>query len=156
MVIRSTFRLHLLAIHDISRMMFQDFPPQVGSFQMCIDFCRSQIFMTQQGLDNTQISTTLEQGCCKTMPKGMRRDGFLDSCILCRILNHDKNHRSGKMSTPSIEENIILLSLLDFHLIAVHIPIMQLFDGCFRNRNKSFLASLSQNTDEFFLLEDVA
>ena len=122
---------------------------------MRIDFRSSDVLVPQQCLNHSQVGSTLEQSGGKTVSQRMGRNGFLDTRILCRILDHDENHYTGKMGTSAVQKDIIFLSGLDFHEIAVDVPQVDFLQCPVRDRHQPFLPSLSQNSDKLILLKDL-
>ena len=115
--------------------MIQDGLPEVGSFDVRIDFRGSDILVSQQGLNHPQVGTALEQGGGKTMAQGMGRDGFLDARILSRILNHDEYHVAGKMGTAPVQEDVVFLPGFYLHQVAVDVPQVDFLQRLLRDRN---------------------
>ena len=56
---------------------------------MGIDFRRADTLMSQQCLDEAQVSAALQQGSGKRVAQGVGRDGLLDTCCFGLPLNHD-------------------------------------------------------------------
>jgi hypothetical protein len=52
-------------------MVFQDFLPKGGRIYVGIDFCGTDAFVSQHGLNGTQIGPSLKQRSSKGMAQGM-------------------------------------------------------------------------------------
>ena len=86
----------------------------------------------------------------------MRRNGFLDSCIISRIFYHDKYHIACEMSTSTIQEDIVFLTWLDCHQIPVYIPKIDFFQSLTRNRNDAFLVTFTYDPNKLFFFKHIA
>ena len=63
------------------------------------------------------------------MTKGVWRDGFVYSRIHRQSFDHNQDHGTGKVCTPSVQEHIVFLTWFDVHQTTVVEPQLQLLDG---------------------------
>ena len=79
-------------ITDIPWMMAYDFIAQHASVDMGINLCSGDGFMSQHGLDSSQVSPSLQQMGGKRVAEGVWTDGFLDASLLCQFFDKVKHH----------------------------------------------------------------
>ena len=104
--------------------MIKDFLTKGTGIDMGIDFGGTDVFVPKQGLDETEVGTTLKQGCGKGMAQGVGRDGFLDASLFGLSLNHDKYHGTSEVGTATIKEHIVFFARFNLHQVAIVKPIL--------------------------------
>lgn len=132
-------------------MMLKDLFAQRLIVEVRIYLCCSDVSMSEEHLDDTEVSTTFEHGRGEGMAEGMRRNGFLDTCSLCLPLHHDEDHDTREVMAAAVEEHIILLTRFDLHLLAVLEPQLQFVDGTVGDRHEPFLVALAHDADEMLI-----
>ena len=81
--------------------MLQDFLPQVALVDVHIYLSRADVFVPKHRLNGSQISSSLQQLRGKTVTESVRADVFLDSRLLCILLNIDEERYSAEVFPSS-------------------------------------------------------
>ena len=88
-------------------MIFENSLTQILNIDVGIYLGGGDILVSEQLLYDTQVGTVLQEVRSKTMPKGMRRDGLLDSGRSCKPTNDGEDHHAGEVSAATVEEGNI-------------------------------------------------
>ena len=69
---------------------------------MGIDFRRAHAGMAEHLLYGEKVGAAFQQMGGKTMPKGVRADGFCDAISLGKVFHDKKNHLSGEACAATV------------------------------------------------------
>ena len=108
--------------------MQKDFLPQRLVVHVGVDLRCAEVSMSEQFLNDAQISPTLEQCRCEGVAERVWRDRLFDTRSLSLSFHHDQNHRTREVVSASVEKDVVLLTGFDFHLSPVVKPQLQLMD----------------------------
>ena len=124
---------------DVAWMVLHDFLPQGCGVKMSVNFRCAYAFMAEQLLDYAQVGPALEQGRGKRVAERVRADGLAYARSLSLPLHHDEYHGARKVTTPAIEEHVVLLTGLWRELVAARKPPVKLAQRPPRDGHKSLL-----------------
>ena len=85
----------------------------------------------------------------------MGRNGLLDASKCCLLLDHDEYHDTCEMGSATIQKHIIFLAWLDFHLITVDKPHVQLSQCFGRDGYQTFLRPLTYHAYILFIYIEI-
>ena len=140
----------ILFVLDFARVMIEDFLTKTMGVGVEIDFCGTDRFVAQHGLDGTQIGSTFEETGGETMAKGVGTYGFLNTCSLHEFLDEVEDHDARDFGFSFGKKHIVLVARLDVaHRIAVDEIELKLVDCLIRYRYKALLGTFTFHSDEF-------
>ena len=102
--------------------MLQNLLPQCGGVNVGIDFGGAYGLVAEHGLDGAKVGTAFKQGRSKRVAQRVGRDGLLDTRLNGLLLDHDKNHGARQVSTPAVQEHVVLLARFNGHVAAIVEP----------------------------------
>jgi hypothetical protein len=140
----------ILFVLDFARVMIEDFLTKTMGVGVEIDFCGTDGFVAQHGLDGTQIGSTFEETGGETMAEGVGTYGFLNACCLHEFLDEVEDHDARDFGFSFGEKHVVLVARLDVaHRIAVDEIELELVDCLIRYRYKALLGTFAFHSDEF-------
>ena len=104
-------------------MVFSDIGADVILVQMRVNFCGRDAFMTQHLLHGAQVGASLHQVRGKRMAEGVRTDLLFNTGILGPLLDQHEHHFAREVAAATVQEDIVLLALLAFQLLALPVHI---------------------------------
>ena len=117
-----------------------------------IDFRRPYLFVSQHGLDGTQVRPAFEQVGGKGVTQGVRGDVFRDACAFSINLQVVEDRDAGEVLAAAVaDEDVVLLTRLDLDVAAVGKPKFKFVDSPRRDGDEALLAAFAQYTDEALL-----
>lgn len=128
---------------------------QRGHVHVRIYLCSGYVFVSEHLLDGSQAGSSLQQGCGEGVAQGVWRDCLLDARVSCRVLYHYQYHGAREVCSASVQKHILLFTGLDVHDVTVVHPVFYFLQGVVRDGDEAFLATLADDAQTMFLLEDV-
>ncbi len=121
--------------------------PQAPYTDMGVTLSRCQTLLALQFLHTSQVSPSIKEMCCKTMPQSMRRSLLRKTRSLDVFFQHSADASSRQTSSESIEKQSVSLLLFCFwRWFSNFQPAQQRLRGKTTDRRNSLFAPLSQNS----------
>ena len=128
--------------------MLQNLLSEVALVDVHIDFGCADIFVSEHGLDGSQVGPSLQELRGKTVAEGVWADVLLDSRLLGILFNiYEERYPAEVFASPKRDEDVVVLARLYCDALSDDEPLPQLLDGVLADGNQPFLPSLAMNSD---------
>lgn len=141
----------------VPRVVKKNFLAKMSGVDMSVDLGGSNGFVTQHGLDSTQIGTPFKQTGGKRMAKSVGRDRFPNASLCHEVLYQNEDHLASEgFLTPKADEDKILIVERNGQEVATQKIKLEFVNGFSRNGYQPLLGSLSFHLDKLVIEKKIA
>ena len=102
-----SLHLSLLPFTFISGVAIEDSFAEVLHVEVRVNLGGSEVFVSEQLLNDAQVGAVLEQVCGERMPQGVGADGLGDAGFGAEATDDGEDHRTGHRAAVAVDEGYV-------------------------------------------------